>query len=131
MYPELYISSYFCPGFKIFSSNFPDFEVFEPGFVLWFLKYRAGPAPTYSALRSKQNTTVPHQHPLCSRKVLYLYGTLFENRQKSLIQISRAKGAFTWTKIIKNGQFLGFLKTRSFWPNSVTRQVTFNRTKFG
>ena len=64
--------------------------------------------------------------------------TVFANHRKSIIQKWRAKRAtFTfwvdksWLKMPKMIHFGEFLKTWSLRSNSVTRQVSFNRTKIG
>ena len=52
--------------------------------------------------------------------------------QKMSHKTLRAKRAtFTFIKNAKNGQFWRFLIIWSFWSNSVTRQVNFNRPKIG
>ena len=68
---------------------------------------------------------------------LILY-TVFENHRKSLIQhCERQRATFTfWVdksklKMAKMVNFGEVLKTWSLWSNSVTRQVSFNRTKIG
>ena len=62
--------------------------------------------------------------------------TVFENHRKSLFQYcerSELRLHFQWRKVhqkcAKNYQFGEFLKTWSLRSNSVTRQITFNRTK--
>ena len=60
--------------------------------------------------------------------------TVFENHRKSLIQHcegSELRVHFEWTKMPKMVQFGEFLKTWSLRSNSVTRQVSFNRTNIG
>ena len=67
--------------------------------------------------------------------VLHIY-TVFENHRKSLIQQcerSELRLHFEWTKLKlpKMVHFGEFLKIWSLQSNSVTRQVSFNRTKIG
>ena len=44
---------------------------------------------------------------------------------------SQKKSHSTFTENAKNTQFGEFLNMSSFWSNSVTRHVNFNRTKIG
>ena len=59
--------------------------------------------------------------------------TVFENHRKSLIQHCELLLHFEWTKVIKNAKNSQFDKSKTCYlrSNSVTRQITFNRTKIG
>ena len=61
--------------------------------------------------------------------------TMFENHRKSLIRHCKLRLHFEWTKvkikIPKIVHFGEFFKTWSLRSNSVTRQVSFKRTKIG
>ena len=111
MYPELYISSYFCPGFKIFSSNFPDFEVFEPG------SWNTVPVRHPPTAHCEANKTTPcHASTLFLREKTYTSHCL-KIAKKVSFKFRDWREHLHGQKIIKNGQFLGVLKTRSFWPS--------------
>ena len=62
--------------------------------------------------------------------------TVFENHRKSRIQHcerSELRLHFEWTKVNQKCQKWSILANfwKSLWSNSVTRQVSFNRTKIG
>ena len=63
---------------------------------------------------------------------MWPWTTVFENCPKSLIQNCERSGLslrFEWKSLLKMVHFGEFLKIWSVQSNSVTRQVTFNRTK--
>ena len=69
-----------------------------------------------------------------SRDFCWPINTVFENHRKSLIQYCERSELRIYTSSLKRpkmGHFGEFLKTWSLRSNSVTRQISFKRTKIG
>ena len=75
--------------------------------------------------RKKQDSSSPFGFDVC---------TVFENHPKSLIQNcerSELRLHLEWTKVDLKCQKWRVIENLNMRSNSVTRQVTFNRTKIG